>query len=191
MFILASSSTTRIKMLTDAGLLFEAIAPAIDEEEVKRSFESHPPRRLALALASAKARSIARQFPSDRVLGCDSVAELDGERIDKPGGDLAGQLRQLSGRIHQLHSSAVLIEDDRLAWCYTDTATLTVRPLSDAFIADYVARDEEARWCAGGYRIEGLGAQLFDQVEGSWFTILGLPLLPLLALLRERKLLMS
>jgi septum formation protein len=85
-----------------------------------------------------------------------------------------------------LHSAAVVYLDNQPIWRVIETATLHVRPLSEAFIADYVAHDPEARWCAGGYRIEGLGAQLFERVEGSWFAIMGLPLLPLLAWLRVR-----
>lgn len=185
--VLASTSAIRRKMLCDAGVPFDAVAPGLDEDAAKTRFAGLAAPKLALALAEAKAESVAGEL----VLGCDSVVELDGERIDKPGEDLALVLRKLSGRAHQLHSAAVLAENGEVGWRSVETATLRVRPLSDAFIAHYVARDEEARWCAGGYRLEGLGAQLFEQVSGSHFTILGLPLLPLLAELRGRGVLMS
>lgn len=185
--ILASTSASRRTMLTDAGVPFEAVSPSVDEERMKDRLADLAPASLALALATAKAESVA----GDLVLGSDSVVELDGQRIDKPGAALAETLRTLSGRTHQLHSAAVLRGASAEPWHIVETATLTVRPLSDAFIADYVARDEEARWCAGGYRIEGLGAQLFESVVGSHFAILGLPLFPLLGELRRRGVLTS
>jgi septum formation protein len=138
------------------------------------------------ALAALKAARISMKRPGELVLGCDSVGDLDGIRLDKPGDALADQLRQISGRTHKLHSAAVIYLDNQPIWRVIETATLHVRPLSEAFIVDYVTRDPEARCCAGGYRIEGLGAQLFDRVEGSWFAIMGLPLLPMLAWLRVR-----
>jgi septum formation protein len=129
--------------------------------------------------------------PGQLVLGCDSVGDLEGIRLDKPGEGLADQLRQISGHRHKLHSAAVVYLDGQPIWRVIETATLHVRPLSETFIADYIARDPEAKWCAGGYRIESLGAQLFEKVEGSWFAIMGLPLLPLLDWLRVRGVLAS
>jgi len=178
-------------MLEGAGIAFTGRAPELDEEEAKQTLAGLAPVALAAALAERKARSVAMREPGALVLGSDSVIELDGERIDKPGPQLGAVLRRLSGRTHRLHSAAALAQADQDPWLVTETATLSVRPLSDKFIADYVARDEEARRCAGGYRIEGLGAQLFEKVEGSWFAILGLPLLPLLAELRNRGILTS
>lgn len=185
--ILASTSAIRRQMLGDAGVPFEASAPALDEEEAKIRFADLAPADLAMALAEAKAESVT----GDLVLGCDSVVELDGERIDKPGPALADVLRRLSGRAHRLHSAAVLTSLAEPPWRAIETVTLTVRELSDTFIADYVARDSEARWSAGGYRVEGIGVQLFEKIEGSHFAILGLPLLPLLAELRRRGVLAS
>jgi len=184
--VLASTSPSRRKMLEDAGVPFTAQHPELDEEEVKQALTDLPADVLASTLAERKARSVAMRDPGALVLGSDSVVELDGERVGKPGAQLSAVLRKLSGRTHRLHSAACLIEAGEEPWSVVETATLAVRPLSDAFIADYVARDQEARWCAGGYRIEGLGAQLFERVDGSWFAILGLPLLPLLAELRRR-----
>ena len=124
--------------------------------------------------------------PGAIVIGCDSVGDLDGQRLDKPGDALADQLRAVSGRTHKLHSAAVACENGRPIWRAVESATLEVRSLSDAFINQYVVADPEARWCAGGYRVEGLGAQLFSRITGSHFAIQGLPLLPLLAWLRDR-----
>ncbi len=191
MLVLASTSLSRKAMLEAAGVLFEPVAPMVDEEAAKDAMSHLSPRDLADALAELKAARISAKRPGQIVLGCDSVGDLDGIRMDKPGEALADQLRLISGRTHKLHSAAVAYLDGQPVWRVIETATLHVRPLSEAFIADYVARDPEAQWCAGGYRIEGLGAQLFERVEGSWFAIMGLPLLPLLSWLRMRGVLAS
>lgn len=186
MIVLASTSAARRAMLEAAGVAFEAVAPRVDEDAAKEALADLTPRDLADALAELKARKISQTRPRAIVIGCDSVGDLDGQRLDKPGDGLPDQLRQLSGRAHRLHSAAVACIAGEPVWRAVESAALHVRPLSDAFIADYVARDEEARWCAGGYRVEGLGAQLFERIEGSHFAIMGLPLLPLLAWLRTR-----
>jgi septum formation protein len=111
----------------------------------------------------------------------------DGTMLDKPGDDVAGQLCILSGRTHSLYSAVVAVENGHPVWRHVDRAKLTMRPLSREFIAEYVAKEgHEVAGCVGSYRIEGLGAQLFSKIEGSHFTILGLPLLPLLDWLRTR-----
>jgi septum formation protein len=186
MLVLASTSPSRKAMLESARVPFTACAPNVDEEAAKNAMAHLSPRDLSDALAELKAARISAKRPGELVLGCDSVGDLDGVRLDKPGKALADQLRQISGRTHKLHSAAVVYLNNQPIWRVIETATLHVRPLSDAFIADYVVRDPEAQWCSGGYRIEGLGAQLFERVEGSWFAIMGLPLLPLLAWLRVR-----
>lgn len=190
--VLASTSPSRKLMLTNAGVPFEVVKPLVDEDAAKASLGALPPRDLADALAELKARKVSASRPGDLVLGCDSVVALDdGTRIDKPGEELAAQLRRMSGRTHRLHSAAVVCENGQPVWRAVEVATMHVRPLSDAFIAHYVASDPEAKWCAGGYRIEGPGSQLFSRVDGSWFAIMGLPLLPLLAWLRARGVLTS
>ena len=190
--VLASTSPSRRLMLENAGVPFEAVSPLVDEDAAKASLGDLPPRDLADALAELKARKVSAARPGDLVLGCDSVVALDdGTRIDKPGEDLAKQLRLMSGRTHRLHSAAVVCENGQPVWRAVEVATMHVRPLSDAFIAQYVASDPEAKWCAGGYRIEGPGAQLFSRVDGSWFAIMGLPLIPLLAWLRARGVVMT
>lgn len=191
MLILASTSPSRKAMLEAAGVPFRAVPPMVDEDAAKDSMAHLTPRDLSDALAELKAARISAKYPGELVLGCDSVGDLDGMRLDKPGEALADQLSQISGRTHKLHSAAVAYMDRQPVWRVIETATLHVRPLSETFIADYVVRDPEARWCAGGYRIEGLGAQLFSRVEGSWFAIMGLPLLPLLDWLRMRGVLAS
>ncbi|QPQ54541.1 Maf family protein [Allosphingosinicella flava] len=184
---LASRSETRQRMLAAAGVPFDVVSAPLDEEKVKERLRANgmDASSLALALAEAKARAAAAPLP---VLGADQTLELDdGTMLDKPvsRADAEGQLRLLSGRTHRLHSAAVLIERGAVTWRATESVALTVRPLSDAFIQSYLDREYEAiRWSVGGYRIEGLGAQLFSSIEGSHFAILGLPLLPLLDHLR-------
>ena len=181
-------------MLEAAGVPFEAAEAALDEEEAKAGLlaTGFEPRDLAEMLAEMKARSV--DAPAGTlVLGADQVLERDdGAMLSKPASraEAHSQLRSLSGRTHYLHSAAVLIERDERAWGCTETVAMTVRPLGEAFLHDYLAREYEAvRWNVGGYRVEGRGAQLFDRIDGSHFAVLGLPLLPLLAYLRERGLL--
>lgn len=195
MLILASTSAARRAMLSAAGVAYEAVAPRVDEESVKLALRAQglSARDLADALAELKAKRVAQNRPGDLVIGCDQVLALDdGTMLDKPGDDVAGQLRALSGRTHRLSSAAVAVDQGQPVWRHVETVRLTMRPLSDAFIADYAAREGAAvAGCVGGYRIEGLGAQLFTKIEGSHFAILGLPLLPLLDWLRVRGVLAS
>jgi len=195
--ILASQSASRRAMLACAGVPHDAMAAAVDEEAMKAGLraEGVSPRALADALAELKAIKLSRRHPGDLVLGCDStVAFDDGTMIDKAESrdEQRDLLRRLSGARHRLHSAAVICEGGAPVWRHVDSATLHVRPLGDAFIDAYL----DAEWpaighCVGGYRIEGPGAQLFARIEGSQFTILGLPLLPLLDYLRIRGVLAS
>jgi len=192
--ILASQSATRRRMLEAAGVPFEAVAAGLDEDVAKTGLTAagFGPRDMAEMLAELKAKSVAA--PSDAlVLGADQTLELDdGTMLSKPDSreEALDQLRSLSGRSHWLHSSAVIVEDGERAWAATESVELAVRPLGEAFLQDYLDREYEAvRWNVGGYRVEGRGAQLFERIDGGHFAILGLPLLPLLAYLRERGLL--
>ena len=183
-------------MLEAAGIGFETAEAAVDEESAKAGLVAagFEPRDLAELLAEMKARSVSGVGDS-LVLGADQVLELpDGSMLSKPASrdEAFVQLRALSGRTHYLHSAAVIVERGERAWGCTETAVLSVRRLSEAFLRDYLdAEYETIRWSVGGYRIEGLGIQLFDEIDGSHFVILGLPLLPLLAYLRERGMLAS
>lgn len=188
MLVLASTSAARRAMLDAAGVPHEAVSAGVDEDAAKAALAHLDGRALADALAELKAVKVSARRPGDLVLGCDQTLELeDGTLLDKPGTTLANQLRQLSGRTHRLHSAVVAAENGQPLWRYVERAKLTMRVLSEAFIADYVAEEGTAvAGCVGGYRIEGRGAQLFSRIEGSHFTILGLPLLPLLDWLRVR-----
>ena len=192
--ILASQSAARRHMLEQAGVPFEAAAPALDEEAAKAGLAGagFDPRGVAEELAQLKALSI-EAGPDVLVLGSDQVLERDdGEMMSKPESreKALDQLRMLSGRTHFLHSAAVIAEQGEGIWWNSETVQLTMRPLSDSFLDVYLDREyESVRWSVGGYRIEAMGVQLFDRIVGSHFAILGMPLLPLLAYLRERGLL--
>lgn len=184
-------------MLSAAGIPHEAIETTVDEEECKAGLRSKgvSGSDLALALATAKAKGVVLDDPSSLILGCDQVMICpDGHLLDKAANltALADQLRHLSGRTHQLVSAAVITESSEVSWSAVQTARMTMRPLSDSFIAHYLALEGEALLrCVGGYRIERLGAQLFSEVEGNNFVVQGLPLLPLLDYLRSREILPS
>ncbi len=189
--ILASGSASRRAILTAAGVPFTAMAADIDEAGLTRSLlgQGTPPADIALQLAEAKARRISQDVPGDLVLGADQTLLLEGELIGKSPdlGAARALLRRLRGREHRLIGGLALLRDGAVLWRHTETARLTVRDFSDAFLEEYLAAEGEAiLGCVGCYRFEGLGAQLFEGVEGDYFSILGLPLLPLLAALRKQ-----
>ena len=193
--VLASQSASRRNMLTDAGVPFDAVAAGVDEDAAKASLAHLSPRDLADALAELKAVKVSTRLPGRLVLGSDSLVALaDGSILDKPVSrdDAAEHLRRMSGKTHDLFSGVVMAEDGRAVWRHVDRARLSVRPLSDGFIDAYL----EAEWpaiagCVGCFRIEGQGVQLFTRIEGSHFTVLGMPLLPVLDYLRVRSVLAS
>jgi len=195
--VLASQSAARRAMLDAAGVEHEAIAAHVDEDAAKATLarEGRSPRDTADALAELKALRVSQRYPDALVLGCDSVVALDvGTILDKPAdrADAERHLRLLSGQRHRLYSAAVIVEGGRAVWRAVEEAALFVRPLSDAFIAEYL----RAEWpaiggCVGCYRLEGRGSQLFTRIEGSHFTVLGLPLLQTLDYLRTRAVLTS
>lgn len=190
--VLASTSASRQAMLTAAGVPFEALAPMVDEAELKRALaaEGTDARGVADALAEAKAVKISRKLPGVLVLGSDSVVALDdGTMIDKaPDREtLTAQLRSLRGRTHRLISAAVVAENGTPVWRFVGVAKLTMRDFSDAFLDAYLdACGDVLLGSVGGYHIEGRGAQLFARVDGDQFTIRGLPLLAVLDYLRTR-----
>jgi septum formation protein len=190
--ILASTSAARRSMLAKAGVDCDAMAPMVDEEAVKESLlaQGVSARDLADALAEAKAVKLSGKRPSALVIGADQTLALEeGAMLNKPETpeDAMAQLTLMVGKTHKLYSAVVVAEKGAPVWRFVATSRMTVRPLSDAFIGAYVGQHwDDIRHCVGCYQIEGAGAQLFSQVQGSHFDIMGLPLLPLLGFLRER-----
>jgi septum formation protein len=174
-------------MLRAAGVEHDAIASALDEDSLKAGHSD--PVELASALAAAKAESVSRASAQDWVIGSDSVASVEGRLFDKPAGreEAAEHLRAFSGRTLLLTSAVALARGGNVDWIHAEMARLHVRPLSDAFINAYLdAEWPEVGYCVGVFRMEGRGVQLFERVGGDFFTILGMPLIPLLGALRER-----
>ena len=188
--ILASGSATRRAVLEGAGVAFEAVRPGVDEDAVKDELlaAGAGPKAVAQALAERKALAVSKDRPG-LVIGADQTLDLGGRLYDKAADLTAARERlvELRGRAHQLHSAVAVAEDGRMVWAETLSATLTMRDFSDAFLDDYLAREGEAALgSVGCYRLEGPGVQLFEAVDGDYFTILGLPLMGLLELLRAR-----
>jgi septum formation protein len=187
--VLASRSATRIKMLENAGLVFSAEPSTIDERAVEAPLLHRQAAAIALALAEAKARDVAQRRPANAVIGADQTMELAGQRFNKPGTrqEAAEQLAVLSGATHHLHTAAVIISGEELIWQHSVSARLTMRVLSPAAIEHYLDTvGDSALTSVGGYQIEGPGIQLFEEIAGDYFAILGLPLLPLLTALRHQ-----
>lgn len=187
--ILASTSPARRALLTAAGVPFTALSPGVDEEAAKASLaaEGLSPRDMADALAELKALRISNRKPG-LVIGADQTLDLDGVTLDKAPTVEAARERLLSlrGRSHKLHSAVVVASGGQPIWREIVTAKLTVRSFSDAFLEAYIENAGDAlTGAAGAYYLEGLGAQLFDKIEGDYFAILGLPLTGLLDLLRR------
>lgn len=183
--ILASNSSIRRSMLEQAGVDFVVRSPDYDEKPVQISHRGDS-ASLALHLAEGKARSVPAG-PDDWVVGSDSVVEVGGRRYSKPRDrdEAAVHLRAFSGQEMILSSAVALAKRGELSWSHADKALLSVRPLSEEYISSYLdAEWPEVGYCAGVFRMEGRGVQLFDDIRGSYFTILGMPLLPLLAALR-------
>lgn len=188
--VLASASAARRRMLKEAGLAFDVIAPNCDEAAAKRQYraEGRSPHAQAEALAELKARSVSHTT-SAYVIGADQMLALDGAPLDKPHSvaEARQHLLRLRGSPHELITAAAVAKDGAIIWRMTDVPRLTMRRFSDAFLEDYIARaGDDVLRSVGAYQLEGLGAQLFERVEGDYFSILGLPLLPLLAFLRGR-----
>ena len=192
--LLASKSQARRAMLEAAGVPFETAEAELDEGAAKAGLwgAGFDARGVAEELAQLKALSVEAQ-PGDLVLGSDQTLEMeDGTLLGKPVSrdEARRQLLSLRGVTHRLHSAAVVAEAGQAVWWHCETVELTMRSFSDSFLSDYLDREwEQIRFSVGGYRIEGPGAQLFERIEGSHFAILGMPLLPVLAYLRERGLL--
>jgi septum formation protein len=194
--VLASSSETRRNILEKAGVVIKVIAPCVDEEKIKRALiaEKASGAEIAEILAEQKARSVSHQQPQDLVIGGDQVLEMDGRIFSKPQ-DLAGAregLAVLRGGEHRLYSCVCVLRDGQRLWHKLDSAKLTMRDFSDDFLETYLHSIEDQAFIGpGSYRIEDVGSQLFSGISGDYFTILGLPLLPLLAFLRAHGALQS
>ncbi len=188
--VLASGSGARRMMLANAGLAFDVVPATLDERAVEAPLiaSGATPKALALALAEAKAAEVSGRLPDALVIGADQTLDCDGHRGTKSDSIAAAraQLMRLAGRPHQLHSAVAVARGGTVRWRHTATATLTMRPLTSSFIDAYLERVGEAVLASVGvYQLEGEGVQLFERIEGDYFTILGLPLLPLLAYLRS------
>ena len=188
--ILASSSPFRRMLMDNAGLVFQSVPAAIDERAIEEPLEREgaSPQVVALVLARAKAREVAARSPSALVIGSDQTMSLGSRVYHKPA-DLdqaREQLMSLSGQTHQLNSAVVIMRDADVLWEHVAQAQLTVRALTSDFVERYLLRvGRKALTSVGGYQLEGEGIQLFSAVDGDYFTILGLPMLPLLNALRN------
>ena len=186
--VLASKSDIRGKILAAAGLRFGIRPAQIDERAVEAEAKVGDAIAAARLLARAKAMAVAAQMPGHIVLGADQTLAHGSVRLSKPVNreDAAAQLRALRGQTHELHSGIAVVRDGEVLFDLVDTARLTMRDFSDRFLDDYLDMSGDiAMTSVGGYQLEGIGIHLFDRVEGDYFTILGLPLLPLLRYLRE------
>ena len=184
--ILASKSAARRAMLEGAGVAFTVRVADVDENALKRP--GVDPAALAQELAAAKALAVSRADPEAWVLGGDQTLAFDGGLISKASSlkDARARLSAMRGRSHQLHSGAALARNGTLVWSGVDSVTLTMRDFSDVFLDAYLAAEgDELLHCVGSYRLEGMGSQLFEAVEGDYFTVLGLPLWPVLEALRR------
>ncbi len=187
--ILASGSAIRATILRNAGLDFEIIRPSVDEEALKAGLRAAGlcPRDQADALAEAKALSVSQRRPGF-VIGADQILEFEGEAFNKPGSraQARANLAHLRGKTHVLQGAVCVAQDGAVLWRHVEASRLVMRDFSDAFLDSYLAQAGEGTLASvGAYQLEGLGVQLFAKIEGDYFAILGLPLLPLLAFLRE------
>ncbi len=192
--ILASTSRARREMLAAAGVPFTVEAADVDEPAIRKTLLGGKPpaipQQIAEALACAKAEDVSRRHTGALVIGGDQVLALGRELLTKAKDEAAARatLTRLRGQVHELHSAVALAQGGQVQWSHTGTARLKMRDFSDAFLTEYLTRaGERIRQSVGAYELEGLGVQLFAAIDGDYFTILGLPLLPLLAELRARE----
>jgi len=186
--ILASTSEVRRKLLSAAGVAYEAMSPGVDEDAAKARLAGATPRRIAESLADEKALAISSRYPDALVVGADQTLDLDGVLFDKVATHGAAKVRllQLRGRRHVLHAALSVARGGEVIWRQTDSPVLTMRDFSESFLDAWLARQGESiLGSVGCYRLEDEGVQLFETIEGDYFAILGLPLTGLLALLRR------
>ncbi|MFS8047172.1 Maf-like protein [Rhizobium sp. BR 314] len=188
--ILASSSPFRRMLMENAGLHFQAIAANIDERAIEAPLEKNGanPDAVALVLAKAKAKEVSDRFPNSLIIGSDQTMSLGEQVFHKPKSmaDAENHLKTLSGKTHRLNSAMALARNGDIIWEHVSHANLTMRALSSDFIHRYLNRvGDKALSSVGAYQLEGEGIQLFSKIDGDYFTIIGLPMLPLLEKLRE------
>ncbi|MBX4335274.1 Maf family nucleotide pyrophosphatase [Bartonella raoultii] len=186
--ILASLSFYRAQLLKKAGLNFLVEGASCDEREIEKTGKTKTPKELSCFLASAKAKNVSDRFPHDFVIGCDQVLDLEGKIFHKVTNNKEAYQRlcALSGKTHSLHSAVALFQNGQKIWAEVFSAHMTVRPLSSEFIKRYLSRvGKDVFNSVGVYQIEGEGIHLFEKIDGDFFTIIGLPLLPLLIKLRH------
>jgi septum formation protein len=188
--VLASASRARRALLAAAGVAFTVDPADVDEPALRRSLQAGTaPAKIAELLARAKAEDVGTRHRDSLVIGADQVLAFGDEILSKPG-DAKGAratLRKLRGKTHELISAVAFAEDGKITWAHTATARLTMRDFSEAFLEEYLLRaGDRVGQSVGAYELEGPGVQLFERIEGDYFTILGLPLLPVLAELRAR-----
>lgn len=189
--ILASASRSRAAVLRNAGIVIECEHASVDEDAVKIAFrrKNGTAAQVAEALAELKAQRVSERYPNALVIGADQMLQCNDVWFDKPvdADDARGHLTTLRGKIHELLAAVCVVREGVCIWRHLETARLTMRPFSDRFIDDYMdAVGDEVCLSVGAYQLEGRGAQLFSHIEGDYFTILGLPLLPLLGFLVDQ-----
>lgn len=198
--ILASGSRARREMLQGAGLSFTVKTGDVDEDAIRAALYDKndeaivDPADVAEILAIAKAEAVSRLNPDAFIIGGDQVLSFNDEILTKPKNEAAArrQLVSFRGKVHALHSAVALAHQGETLWSTIDTAEMYVRDFSEAFLDDYMRRaGRTVLDSVGAYLLEGLGIQLFDRIEGDYFTVLGLPLIPLLVELRARRLLLT
>ncbi|MEK9280607.1 MULTISPECIES: Maf family nucleotide pyrophosphatase [unclassified Bradyrhizobium] len=189
--ILASQSSARKMLLANAGLDFQAILADIDERGVQAASSLSNPRQIALLLAREKAKAVSVNHPGAYVIGADQTLALGERLFNKPAGraQAMAQLRELAGNSHELNSAVAVAHDGQIVFEDVSVACMTMRPMTEVELSAYLdAAGEAVTSSVGAYQLEGLGIHLFERIEGDHFTILGLPLLPLLAFLRRERL---
>ncbi len=188
--VLASASRARRELLAAAGVAFTVEPADVDEPAIRRALgPKAAPAEVAQVLARAKAEDVGARHADGLVIGADQVLAFGAEILSKPGDESGARatLTKLRGKTHELHSAVAFAEDGKVTFVHTATARLTMRAFSDAFLEEYLLRAaDRVGQSVGAYELEGLGVQLFERIEGDYFTILGLPLLPVLAELRAR-----